>query len=210
MTSTSHNELHSEEHGATGYLLLLTVLTTSQSSILGAPFSCSLWVLSLPLPVLDKHGFSPCFVYTVNALCLSEVPNYPYVHTDSRSKGCIPRHQRMQQFMREAWATIFSFPQSFFVLVPTCFASHISPGAICLICAHSYGVVYLLRLINTKLHTNIYGWLYPHIILNRFWMEVFQLLPLNTHTVFTFNTYTPWQWDVRYNTCCAHTYLHYI
>ena len=28
-------------------------------------------------------------------------------------------------------------------------------------------------------------------------------------TVFTFNTFTPWQWDVRYNTC-THTYLHQL
>ena len=133
-------------------------------------------------------------------------------------KGAFPGIRECSSIWERPELRYFLSLSVFFVLVPTCFASHISPGAICLICAHSYsyGVVYLLWLINTKLHTNMY----PHIILNRFWMEVFQLLPLNNHTVFIFNTYTPWQWDVRYNTFVhtptytswnwkhIHTYIH--
>ena len=103
MTSTSHNELHFRRAWC---YRLSTVPDSIVDNITVKYFRGSIFLLSLgtfpTITCLDKHGFSPCFVYTVNALCQSEVPNNPYMHTDSRSKGCIPRHQRMQQFMREA------------------------------------------------------------------------------------------------------------
>ena len=105
MTSTSHNELHFRRAWC---YRLSTVPDSIVDNITVKYFRGSIFLLSLgtfpTITCLDKHGFCPCFVYTVNALCQSEVPNNPYkvMHTDSRSKGCIPRHQIMHQFMREA------------------------------------------------------------------------------------------------------------
>ena len=119
-----------------------------------------------------------------------EVPNNPYVHKDCRSKGYV-----LLQWPGVRFPSLLAFACVF----PTCFANHTSPR-----CHLSHFLHIPIELLTYWL-TNTFLTIIS-IVRIIIWtdLEVFQSWLLNT--VFTFNIYTPWQWDVRYSICCTHTY----
>ena len=149
-------------------------------------------------------------------LIMSEVPSNAYVHTNCTSvcsgiRGC------------SIWrGQVYDTHIPFTLSLCLCLFQPVLPAAfpsICLIfCAFLWSSLFTLadecQASQYYIHIHILH-IYVNITHLRTYYEqilkYFNCVKLILNTIFTFNTYTytwPWQWDVRYNTCCTHTYLH--
>ena len=144
------------------------------------------------------------------------MPCNPYVHTDSRFKGRVPRHQRIDAAVGEATILIVLHPQPLIVLVLPCFANHISPGG------------HLSHFLQLSLWNCVLTLTDEYQLLNNIYIcpiidpEVFQLWPLNTvsHSLHLHHksemlgialvvhtpTYTSWNWIQSMNNARVHAY----